>query len=87
MKNKYIFNTISFMSAIYLIPLISCSNSEKEININEFIAESEIDYGSVDNIITERKELDSTLWKDEVLAQVYEQSIVSLWGLNQTQKK
>ena len=78
MKNKYIFNTISFISAIYLIPLISCSNSEKEIKINEFIAESEIDYGSVDNIITEKK-LDSTLWKDEVLAQVYEQSIVSLW--------
>ena len=79
MKNKYIFNAISFISAIYLIPLISCSNSENEIKINEFIAESEIDYGSVDNIITERKELDSTLWKDEVLAQVYEQSIVSLW--------
>ena len=50
-----------------------------EIELDDFLDRNEIDYGSVDNIISEREGLDSTIWKDEVLAQIYEQSIVSLW--------
>ena len=50
-----------------------------EIELDDFLDRNEIDYGSVDNIISEREGLDSTIWKNEVLAQIYEQSIVSLW--------
>ena len=50
-----------------------------EIELDDFLDRNEINYGSVDNIISEREGLDSTIWKDEVLAQIYEQSIVSLW--------
>ena len=50
-----------------------------EIELDDFLDRNEINYGSVDNIKSEREELDSTIWKDEVLAQIYEQSIVSLW--------
>ena len=54
-------------------------NDNNEIDLESFINKNKIEYGSIENIISERRELDSTIWKDEVLAQLYEQSVVALW--------
>ena len=71
--------------ALISLVLILCSiififlNDNNEIDLDSFINKNKIEYGSIENIISERKELDSTIWKDEVLAQLYEQSVVALW--------
>lgn len=50
-----------------------------KIEIEKYLNDEEIDYGTVENIKSERKELDSTIWRNEVLAQKYEESVVALW--------
>ena len=76
--NKYLIVLISsilFISSIIFI----FSNEDNEVELESFINDNKIEYGSIENIISERKALDSTIWKDEVLAQLYEQSVVTLW--------
>ena len=79
MKNKINLIIVSIPLILILLMLINYNYNANEIELDDFLNENKINYGSVDNIISERKGLDSTIWKDEVLAQIYEQSIVSLW--------
>ena len=76
--NKYL---VALTSSILFISLIIFlfSYRNDEIELESFINENKIEYGSIENIISERKALDSTIWKDEVLAQLYEQTVVTLW--------
>ena len=79
MKNKINIIIVSIPLILIILMLFNYDYHPNEIELDDFLDKNEINYGSVDNIISERKELDSTIWKDEVLAQIYEQSIVSLW--------
>ena len=79
MKNKINIIIVSIPLILIILMLFNYDYHSNEIELDDFLDRNEIDYGSVDNIISEREGLDSTIWKDEVLAQIYEQSIVSLW--------
>ena len=79
MKNKINRIIVSIPLILIILMLFNYDFHSNEIELDDFLDRNEIDYGSVDNIISEREGLDSTIWKDEVLAQIYEQSIVSLW--------
>ena len=79
MKNKINIIIVSIPLILVILMLFNYDYHSNEIELDDFLDRNEIDYGSVDNIISEREGLDSTIWKDEVLAQIYEQSIVSLW--------
>ena len=79
MKNKINRTIISIPLIIILLMLFNYDYNSNKVDLDDYLDKNEINYGSVDNIISERKGLDSTIWKDEVMAQIYEQSIVSLW--------
>ena len=74
--NKYLIVIITLILSISSIIFIF-SYGDNEIELESFINDKKIEYGSIENIISERKALDSTIWKDEVLAQLYEQSVVT----------
>ena len=75
MKNKINIAIVSIPLILIILMLFNYDYHSNEIELDDFLDRNEINYGSVDNIISERKGLDSTIWKDEVLAQIYEQSI------------
>ena len=76
--NKYLIIPLTFIFIVGFL-ILKQINNEGNLELDSLILENQIDYGTVENIVAERKGLDSTLWKDEVLAQLYEQSIVALW--------
>ena len=65
MKNKI--NLIIASTPLILILLMlfnyNYNYNANEIELDDFLNENKINYGSVDNIISERKGLDSTIWK------------------------
>jgi len=76
--NKYLIIPLTFIFIVGFL-ILKQINNEGNLELDSLILGNQIDYGTVENIVAERKELDSTIWKDEVLAQLYEQSIVALW--------
>ena len=67
MKNKINIIIVSIPLILIILMLFNYDYHSNEIELDDFLDRNEINYGSVDNIISERKGLDSTIWKDEVL--------------------
>ncbi|SVD75173.1 uncharacterized protein METZ01_LOCUS428027, partial [marine metagenome] len=74
---KLIFATliIVLFSLVYILKY----DNKYAISIESYVDDTEIDYGTVENVQAERANLDSTIWKNEVLAQRYEESVIALW--------
>ena len=78
MQNTKLIIPIIIVLAFALVYLFTeKQNTDKAIE--SYLNDEEIDYGTVENIIAERESLDNTVWKDEVQAQKYEESIIALW--------
>ena len=67
MKNKINRTIISIPLIIILLMLFNYDYNSNKVDLDDYLDKNEINYGSVDNIISERKGLDSTIWKDEVI--------------------
>ena len=60
--NKYLIALIS--SVLFISSMIFIFSYENnEVELESFINNNKIEYGSIENIISERKALDSTIWK------------------------
>ena len=75
--NKLSF-TILFIIVLSLVYILKYENNDA-ISFESYFGNTEIDYGTVESIQAERANLDSTIWKNEVLAQRYEESVIALW--------
>ena len=78
MQNTKLIIPIIIVLAFALVYLFSEKQSTDKA-IESYLNDEEIDYGTVENIIAERESLNNTVWKDEVQAQKYEESIIALW--------
>ena len=74
-KLLFIILIIILLSLVYILKY----DNKDVISFESYVGNTEIDYGSVENIQNERANLDSTIWKNEVLAQRYEESVIALW--------
>ena len=75
--NKLSF-TILIIIVLSLVYILKYENNDA-ISFESYVGNTEIDYGTVESIQAERANLDSTIWKNEVLAQRYEESVIALW--------
>ena len=75
--NKLLF-TILIIVVFSLVYILKYGYNDA-ISFESYVGNTEIDYGTVESIQVERAILDSTIWKNEVLAQRYEESVIALW--------